>query len=306
MTKTALILGSSGNFGQNAAKAFEAAGWTIRRYNRKTGNMTRDAQGADVIVNAMNPPAYHNWKKLIPEITEQVIAAARASGATVIIPGNVYVYGDQPGPWSEETPHRPVARKGRIRTDMEARYRAAAKDGLQVIVLHGGDFIDPDSPGAVLNMVTLKNLAKGRITAMGTPTVPRAYAYLPDMARAAVALAEKRESLAAYEDVNFPGHTFSVTDLKAVLEVQMGHSLKMGRFPWGMIRLASPVWELARELTEMRYLYDTPHRLDGTKFHRLVPNFAETSFETVIARHIPPCARAASRQGQINPDKAPA
>ena len=41
-------------------------------------------------------------------------------------------------------------------------------------------------------MIALKGVAKGRITTAGDAGVRRAYAYLPDMTRAAVALAEAR------------------------------------------------------------------------------------------------------------------
>ena len=303
MSQTALILGASGIFGHNAAQAFEAAGWTVRRFDRKSGDMIRDAQGVDVIVNAMNPPNYHAWDRLIPKITSQVLAAAKASGATVLLPGNVYVFGDQPGPWRETTPHRPVARKGRVRAEMEAAYRQASQDGVQVIILRGGDFIDPDSPHAVLNLVSLKGLAKGRITSLGAPDVPRAYAYLPDMARAAVALAERRQGLSRFEDIPFPGHTFSMSELTTALQTQMGRPLRLRRFPWWAMRLASPVWELARELIEMRYLYDTPHRLDGTRFHQLLPDFQGTSFQDVVSRHLPKAQYAGSGNGNIQPDK---
>src|SRR5690606_13945574 len=122
--QTVLILGASGKVGRNFGRAFAAAGWQVRNYDRQAGNMAAAAMGADVIVNGLNPPNYHNWDRLVPEITADVLAAARASGATVIVPGNVYVYGDQPGPWDAVTPHRPVSRKGRIRAEMEAQYRA--------------------------------------------------------------------------------------------------------------------------------------------------------------------------------------
>ena len=103
MTRTVLILGASGGFGSAAAKAFDAAGWQVQRF-RRGSDMTAAAQGAALIVNAMNPPDYHDWARQIPAITASVMAAARASGARVLIPGNVYVYGDQPGPWSASTP----------------------------------------------------------------------------------------------------------------------------------------------------------------------------------------------------------
>src|SRR5690554_4114169 len=130
MTGTVLVLGANGKIGHHAALAFQAAGWQVRRYARGS-DMTAAAMGADVIVNGLNPPNYHNWARLIPQITAQVIAAARASGATVILPGNVYNFGAIGGVWSEDTPHRPVSRKGHIREEMEAAYRAS---GVQVIV----------------------------------------------------------------------------------------------------------------------------------------------------------------------------
>ncbi|MBC7676083.1 MAG: NAD-dependent epimerase/dehydratase family protein, partial [Rhodoferax sp.] len=77
MPQTVLILGASGLFGSHAATAFQDAGWTVRRYIRGT-DMGRAAIGADLIVNALNPPKYHNWARLIPQITAQVIAAAKA------------------------------------------------------------------------------------------------------------------------------------------------------------------------------------------------------------------------------------
>lgn len=97
MKREVLVLGASGNFGSRAAEAFEAAGWAVRRYRRGT-DMAAAAQGAGLIVNGLNPPNYHAWDRLIPQITSQVLAAARSSGATVLVPGNVYAYGDQPGP----------------------------------------------------------------------------------------------------------------------------------------------------------------------------------------------------------------
>ena len=138
MARVALVAGAHGGFGGAMAQALRAEGWEVRAYARGT-DMAAAAQGADVIVNGLNPPRYHAWDRLIPEITETVLAAARASGARVLVPGNVYVYGTQPGPWGPDTPHRPVSRKGAIRAAMEARYREAR--GTRVLILRGGDFI---------------------------------------------------------------------------------------------------------------------------------------------------------------------
>jgi nucleoside-diphosphate-sugar epimerase len=295
MTQTALILGANGKIGRHFATAFDEAGWRVKRYTRGT-DMTAAAQGCDVIVNGLNPPAYHDWQTILPQITEQVIAAARASGATILFPGNVYVFGNHPGTWSETTPHRPCSRKGEIRAQIEARYRAAADDGVRTIILRAGDYLTPEVSDSFVDVVYLRAFAKGTITTLGNPTARRAHAWLPDMARAGVLLAEKRATLDAFTDVPFPGYTLSADDLAQALTRLTGRTLRVKAFPWWLFSATAPVWELAREMKEMRYLYSTPHRLDDTLFNRLLPDFRATPLETALAEILAlraPRARAA-------------
>jgi nucleoside-diphosphate-sugar epimerase len=299
MGGTVLILGASGKIGSHAARAFAAAGWTVRRWTRGT-DMTAAAAGADVIVNGLNPPGYHDWARQIPAITAQVIAAARASGATVIVPGNVYVFGDAGGVWSEHTPHRPVTRKGRIRAEMEAAYRDS---GVRTILLRAGNFIDSDGNGDVMQLLILRDIARGRLTRAGGADVMQAYAYVPDWARAAVMLAARRADLPTFADIPFPGHAFTMTALQADLSAATGRTLRMVGFPWWLMRLLSPVWELAREMVEMRYLWDTPHQLAGDTFARLLPDFRATDLQSVmragLASEVDPDEVMRPRSGEI-------
>jgi nucleoside-diphosphate-sugar epimerase len=285
MTKTALILGASGSFGGQVALALQAAGWQVKRFHRGT-DMAAAAKGADLIVNGLNPPNYHNWAKLIPEITTQVLAAAGSSGATVLAPGNVYPYGTEPSPWGPDTPHRPVSRKGAIRAEMEARYHEAAAHGQRTILLRGGDFLLPGAGQTVMNQIILGKLSKGRITALGDPDALHAYAYLPDMARAAVALAELGDTLPAFADIPFAGHAFCITDLASRVSRQLGRPIKVTRFPTWIFTLTSPVWELARELREMLYLSSFPHQLDPAPLRHWLPGFQDTGLDDVISHLI--------------------
>lgn len=282
--KTVLILGPSGKIGTHAIRAFQADGWTIRRFERATDDMTQSAIGADVIVNGLNPPNYHNWAALIPAITTQVIAAAKASGATVILPGNVYHFGDTGGEWGETTPPRPCSRKGHIRLDMERTYRDS---GVQTVVLRAGDFIDPDHNGDVMSVMLLSRLKRGRIVAPGPTGHVHSYAYLPDWASAAVMLANKRHALSQFEDVPFPGHTLTLNALRGGMETVLDRKLSFTRFPWWVFRLTSPFWELARELREMRYLWETPHSLSSRRFDALLPDFRATPLEEVLRAALP-------------------
>ena len=290
MTQTVLILGATGKIGSHAAQAFMNAGWTVRRYDRGS-DMTQAAMGADVIVNGLNPPAYHDWENTIPAITQQVVAAAKASGATVVIPGNVYNFGAKGGELNEDTPQAPVTRKGRVRVEMEQSFAAS---GVQTIVLRAGSFIDPMRNGDAMSMMMLRDVRKPKLTAMGPSDVLHAYCYLPDWARAAVALAEMRAELTNFEDVPFPGHAFSINDFKAVLDDATGKTYGVSAFPWWVFTVLSPVWELAREMREMHYLWDMSHWIGAAKFDRLLPGFRAINVREVMLAGLP---------ADVHPDK---
>ncbi len=283
MNQTVLILGASGKIGSHTADVFWNAGWTVRNYKRGT-DMIAAAAGADVIVNGLNPPNYHNWAKTIPAITEQVIAAAQASGATVIIPGNIYNCGNQPGLLDETTPQRPHTRKGKIRVEMEAAYKAAQ---VRTIILRAGNFIDPKGNGDFMSMLFMRNIAKGKLTTVGDPDAMQAYAYVPDWARAALALAEMRHDLAPFADIPFPGHSFTSRQLRDAVATATGQNIRMTSFPWWLMRLLGPVWELAREMSEMRYLYSMSHQIGEAKFHALLPDFRPTPLDHVMLCGLP-------------------
>lgn len=280
MTGTVLFLGASGKVARHAAPVFEAAGWRVRSYDRTKGDMNRQAEGVDVIVNGLNPPNYHDWANIIPAITRQVIAAARHSGAAVIIPGNVYVYGKQPGVWTEDTPRLASTRKGRIRADMEQAYADA---GVRTIILRAGDFIsaEPDD-NDVMNIMLLRSLDRGKITALGDPDAIHAFGYLPDWAQAARLLAERREALDRFTVLNLGGANFTIRDLQTVQRQRAGTDLRLARFPWPLIRLTSPAWELARELLEMKYLWDMPHELSQARLCDLLPEYRPTDLRKIM------------------------
>ena len=111
----------------------------------------------DVIVHALNPP-YPAWSKAMPVLTANVITAASQSGTTIMIPGNIYNYGDaMPTVLTENTAHAPTTRKGRLREQME---KAFAASDVQTIILRAGDFIDAEQSGNWFDGHIANNVSK--------------------------------------------------------------------------------------------------------------------------------------------------
>jgi nucleoside-diphosphate-sugar epimerase len=285
MTQTALILGASGRFGRHAADALKVAGWRVRSYDRSKNNMIEAAQGADVIVNGLNP-AYQHWARDVPVLTRQVIAAAKASGATVIIPGNVYNFGENARAlFDEHTPHEARNPLGRIRVEMEQAYRDA---GVKTIILRAGNFLDTQASGNWFDRVMAAKISKGVFAYPGRWDAPGAWAFLPDVGRATAALAEQRDTLGQFEDIPFEGYTLSGEDLAQALERVTGRSLKCKDVGWFGFHLLRPFMPFMKGMIEMRYMWSKPHHLGNKRFKEILPDFASTPLDDALAKAIAP------------------
>ncbi len=299
MSQTALIIGAKGRFGRAAAEAFAAAGWTVTVFARSWDNadgphkkfagdamdpaaLTDAARGADVIVNALNPK-YHEWQDKLPKITAAVLAAAKENGATIMLPENVYRYGDQPGLWSETSPAAATTIKGRCRIEMQKTYEAAAQEGVRSIFLRGGDFIVGADTGNWFETYIANKVHQGRLTYPGALDRVHAWAFLPDMARAMVRLAEIRSELSPFEEVNFEGYSLTGQELADTLGSITGQTLKIGRIPWAILAILGLFSAETNAVREMRYLWDLPHRLDGAKLARLLPDFQPTPLKEALS-----------------------
>lgn len=280
MSRNVLILGASGRFGRAAAEAFAAAGWHVHRFDRRRDVLRAAVQGMDVVVNAWNPPNYSHWATEMIPLHQQVIDALDGSHATVIVPGNVYVFGAAtPTPWCETTPHRADNPLGRLRIEVEAAYRAS---GVRTILLRGGDFLDTAPSAGWFDLMMVKNLRKGRLTYPGALDAPHAWAYLPDMAQAAVALAEQRLNLPTYTDVPFAGYTLTARDLARHLSDIVARPVTPKRMNWLPVRALATVMPSLYGLPEMRYLWSLPHALDGARLSTLAPALETTPVQTAL------------------------
>lgn len=292
---TVLILGARGRFGLCAARAFAQAGWRVLGQTRPqaqtpkheaiewigidlfdTQALAQAAAGATVVVHALNP-AYTNkvWQTEVLPMTDAAIAISRTLGATLMVPGNVYNFGAaMPQVLREDTAQTARTVKGQIRIAMERRLQHS---GVRSIVIRAGDFFG-GGKGTWIDMAMVKDMRKGRFTYPGAPDTATPWAYLPDLARTFVAVAQRRSELPDFEVLHFAGHCITGQRWLEVLTmiaqaqgwVQPGAALKMAQMPWPVIRLGALVVPTWAALLEMRYLWQTPHALANDKLTALI------------------------------------
>lgn len=310
-TSTVLVLGANGRFGLAAAKAFAGAGWRVLAQVRreaapgmpdavelvraplaKVADALAGRPAPNVVVHGVNP-IYTRWN-------EEALPAARAGmdlaehlGARFMLPGNVYNYGEaMPARLDPATPQRPTTAKGRLRAEMEAELeRRAAAGRLRATVITAGDFFG-DGTGSWFDQAIVKPIARGRLDYPGDPALMHAWAYLPDLARAFVAVAAT-PARPAFERLTFAGHSVTGDEFLAAVEraaatlgVAPAHGWRHGRMPWPVIRalgLFVPMW---RELARMSYLWRVPHALDGDALEAAAGPVPHTPLVVALARSL--------------------
>jgi nucleoside-diphosphate-sugar epimerase len=305
-SKTALIIGATGSFGGHATKALIKHGWTICALARdpaaaaaKLGahtpvdwmkgdamdqaSVVAAASGVQLIVHAANPPGYRNWKGTVVPMTDNAIAAARASGARLVIAGSVYNFAPDSGPSiGEDAPQAPATRKGTIRVEVEQRLRRASAEGVKVLILRSGDFFGPSAPGA---LAWLAQKRRGHIAGIYSPgPAGHCLAYLPDLCETLARLVNAGDRLGAFEVFHFRGQWMAEGHSlgESIRRVAGDPKLPIKCFPWIVVKLAAPFNETFREMLEMRYLWDKPIGLDNTKLVRFLGEEPHTPIDVAL------------------------
>ncbi len=290
MDRTALVLGATGGIGGAVARRLVQSGWAVRALVRDgrmgylpegilphvgdamdPASVASAADGAELIVHAVNPPGYRDWEKLVLPMLGNSIGAARKNGARILLPGTVYNYGPDAFPLiGEDAPQKPHTRKGAIRAKMERRLRTAAEAGeIRALVVRAGDYFGPGAANSWFSQGMVKpGRRPDRILNPGAKGIGHQWAYLPDVAETMVQLIESQE-LAPFEAFHMEGHwdatgrQMADAISRALGEPRVG----IASLPWPLLRLAALFAQTPRELLEMRYLWSQPVRLDN---HRLL------------------------------------
>lgn len=250
------------------------------------------AADKDFIVHAINYP-YDKWFGNMDTVTQKVIEAAAQNQATIVLPGNVYNFGNTKEPIREDSQPNPCTRKGQLRVEIEAMLEVAAKAGrCRVVNVRLPDFWGPN----VLNE-GVKPIFENALNGKALPwiinaDIPHQAVYTLDAAEIMIRLMLRewtarqqsaRTGMSPYEVWNYGGTTVpSVRAWFSEITALTHNRLRIqvySRFTISLLGLFMPIM---REVKEMLYLYENTIVLDDTNLRALFPAYRPTSMKQAL------------------------
>ena len=295
-----VVLGGNGVIGRETLRALRLHGLDPVSVGRRPAvdhtdaSLTADLLDADAVGRALDgadvayfvaglPYSASVWAEQWPTMVQHTIAAARRHGTHLVYLDNVYAYGRVSGPMTEDTPIRPLSRKGRVRAEALDQLASAAADGLRVTIGRSADFFGPGATTSVLNGFVLDRIAAGkRPTWLLDAGQPHSLTSTVDVGDALVVLGtDERAAGRTWHLPTAPARTgrqvVELAGLPATQTAVMGSA---------MLRLGGVFSASARETLEMRYQWAEPSVLDSGAFERtfgIVPTPLEVSIPAALA-----------------------
>ena len=286
MSRLTVVFGN-GAVGHLVTETLLARGDTVRiaQRNRPTGASTRaqfvecDILDANAVRRAVEGAtevllsvgfAYDArvWRTAWPRAMTNVIEACAVSGARIVFIDNLYQLGPQDEARHEDMPLSRAGEKPTILADV-TRIWWAARDRVKVAALRCTDFYGPDVLVSHLGASAFGEVAnKKPALLLAPPDTPHDFAYVPDIARAAVTLLDAPD--ADFGQVwNMPcAPTRTPREILKLGADAIGVPLKIIAVPLWLLPLLGLFSRFMKEVIDVGFTWDRPYVVDASKFKR--------------------------------------
>jgi nucleoside-diphosphate-sugar epimerase len=245
-------------------------------------DLSRSVESCEVVFYCFNVPITE-WEQKLPRLLDSTLAVCKASGARLVFPGNVWVFGKGATGQkvNESQPLAPISRKGRVRAKLEQMLR---NSGARYIIVRLPEFYGRNLTNDLMGK-PFEDALRGRaITWYGCyPEVRVEYMFMPDAANAVIEVGT--DEGVDGEIFHVPG--FAEITLRALWnEVAIiagrGSRVQM-MFPLAIkaLRYISPI---VRELDDILHLWSDTILLDGSKHEWRFGRIPRRSYEQGIEK----------------------
>ncbi|MBZ5733703.1 epimerase [Nocardioides sp. TRM66260-LWL] len=231
--------------------------------------LTRLADGAAALYDAVNPPSYDVWPSWWPPVAESFLLAAERTGAVLATASCLYAYGPVDGPMVEGLPDAAPGVKGRIRAGMWADALAAHRAGrLRAVEVRASDFMGPGVTNAHVPVVVPKALAGRTVRLFGDPSLPHSFTDVRDLARALVVTAATPTAWGRVWHAPTNPARSGVETVADVCRAAGVAPAVVRSWPRAMLTVGGLAVPFLREMRETVYQFERPYVLDSSAAER--------------------------------------
>jgi nucleoside-diphosphate-sugar epimerase len=270
---------------RNPASAELPPSVTVIKGDANDVEKVKEACAAEAVFFCVNPP-FSSWATASPPLLEAAIAGAKANGARLFFPGNVWIYGEvEPGKEIDEShAPAPTSERGKLRLSMEERLLSS---GVDARLLRLPEFYGP-SVVTLTARIFRAVLKEERLLWPGPLDRELELVFMPDAAKAMVAMAEL--GAAAPPRLHLPGSRATVLQLLQDVSVLAKKPWTVSSVPAWMLSLAGIFDATAKGAHDIRHLQTHPVLLDGRLALRTLGSIPLTplkeALEQTLAWHL--------------------
>jgi nucleoside-diphosphate-sugar epimerase len=230
----------------------------------------RACANVDAVVCALGFPYDSElWARVWPQTMANLLDGCAASGARLVFADNLYPYGPQTSPLTEEMPLTSYGRKPALRAEITRMWKTAHDAGrVRSVAVRASDFYGPDAPTSVIATFGIARLLAGKpALAPYNPDYTHDFTYVPDFARALVSLTDAPDD--AYGQAWHVPNAHPTRTLREVLTLAaslIGVAPRITALPQFLVPILGLFSKETAEIVEMRFQWDRPYVVDSSKF----------------------------------------
>ncbi len=296
------ILGAGGEVSYHLAKALTAYTDSIRLVSRNPKKVNENdelvnadllqakevddaVKGSSIVYLTVGLPySTKIWSEQWPVVMQNVITACKKHQAKLVFFDNIYMYGRVTTPITEETPHHPNSKKGKIRAAIVKMINDEVANGsLTALIARAPEFYGPGKTQGVVNALVFDNIKKGKkLQWMLNDKNLRTLIYTPDAGRATALLGNTADAFNQTWHLPCPEVPINGVQFIDLVSKSYGKKFKYMVLHKWMVRLFGLINPYVKEMIEMLYQFEEDYIFVSQKFKNKFPEFIITPYKDGI------------------------
>ncbi|MBL1222974.1 NAD-dependent epimerase/dehydratase family protein [Chryseobacterium sp. L7] len=224
------------------------------------------------------------WEKQFEIILRNVIDACKINGTKLVFFDNTYMYPQDGRILTEQTPFKPVGRKGKVRQNMADMILKEMKAGaLNAVICRAPEFYGPGKTQSITNTLIFNNIsARKKLKVPLKDDTKRSLIWTPDASRATALIGNTPDAYGQTWHLPVDEHKLTYRQFIEQASQVYGQELKYSVIPKFIFKIGAFLNKQAKELQELLPRYGYDNIFDDSKFRKRFPDFKVTSYKQGI------------------------